>query len=294
MCVHLEFWMTSWEKKRREKREGGDLVPRTQTKQGQATQAFSLGHPSHTQTSSEQETARENMRSEAQTDATAASGGLRRQEPTPSTSADEGSVDSDDGAGGMDMSIAAAKELPSLVIVRGPSGAGKSTVSQNLCTLLRARFQKKVALIESDLVQHKMLVNMDRKATAAVMMAMARASWTDADCDIVVVEGVLNVKRPDYLHMLEELVELAPTKSRPPSIFYLDVPLEETFKRHAGRPKHGEFTTDDMRDWWSAASPWGHDLEIVVDQTSGESSKEERTRLWSTCSLSCSAKRPRK
>jgi adenylate kinase family enzyme len=191
-------------------------------------------------------------------------------EPTPSTSA--GEVSADGGTGGMDMSIAAAKELPSLVIVRGPSGAGKSTISQNLCTLLRSRFQKKVALIESDLVQHKMLVNMDRKATAAVMMAMARASWTDANCDVVVVEGVLNVKRPDYLHMLEELVELAPTKGgRQPSIFYLDVPLEETFKRHAGRPKCDEFTTDDMRDWWSAASPWGHDLEIVVDQTSDDS-----------------------
>jgi hypothetical protein len=50
--------------------------------------------------------------------------------------------------------------------------------------------------------------------------------------------------------------------------YYLNVSIEETFRRHALRPQASEFTTDAMRDWYRPQDLLGSVQERVVPQTS--------------------------
>jgi hypothetical protein len=79
----------------------------------------------------------------------------------------------------------------------------------------------------------------------------------------VVLEGILAADR--YGEMLEVLRGDHPASSH---WFYLDIPFEETERRHQTRPQRDDFTAAQMAEWYQARDllPGGH--EIVIDQTS--------------------------
>jgi hypothetical protein len=54
-------------------------------------------------------------------------------------------------------------------------------------------------------------------------------------------------------------------------IYYLDVGLEETIRRHAGKPIAGVVTDDDLRSWYRERDL----LDVPGEQVLGESMSED-------------------
>jgi hypothetical protein len=50
-------------------------------------------------------------------------------------------------------------------------------------------------------------------------------------------------------------------------LYYLDVSLEETLRRHATRPQATEFSADDMRCWYQQADLLGFEGEHVIPES---------------------------
>ena len=78
----------------------------------------------------------------------------------------------------------------------------------------------------------------------------------------VVLEGILVAAR--YGDMIKELVRDHPGESH---LFYLDVPLEDTLRRHVQWRQASGFTTDDMRAWYLPDDRLGIDGEHVIGPT---------------------------
>ncbi|KFB04665.1 hypothetical protein ALLO2DRAFT_02595 [Frankia sp. Allo2] len=77
------------------------------------------------------------------------------------------------------------------------------------------------------------------------------------------LEGILTAAR--YASMIEGLLGAHQGRS---FVFYLDVSLEETLRRHATRPQAAEFTSEDMRGWYLPRDLLGVDGEQVVPEHS--------------------------
>ncbi|MGW5689334.1 hypothetical protein [Nonomuraea sp. NPDC003754] len=62
------------------------------------------------------------------------------------------------------------------------------------------------------------------------------------------MEGILTASR--YAGMLDELRREHPGVS---AFFYMDVPWEETLRRHDSRPQRSASTPEQMREWYSTS-----------------------------------------
>lgn len=78
-----------------------------------------------------------------------------------------------------------------------------------------------------------------------------------------VLEGILSADR--YAGMIRALCR---THRGTTSLFYLDVSLEETLRRHATRPQAAEFTPEDMRGWYAERDLLGFGDEHVIGEAS--------------------------
>jgi len=79
----------------------------------------------------------------------------------------------------------------------------------------------------------------------------------------VILEGIFSGAR--YGPMLRRLA----ADHRGHTMFvYVDVPFEETVRRHATRAQAREFTPDDMRGWYDASGPLGIPGEHIIAATS--------------------------
>ena len=87
----------------------------------------------------------------------------------------------------------------------------------------------------------------------------------------VILEGILISDH--YGSMLRQLVNSHPVRS---NVFYLDVPLEETLRRHEERPLRAAVEPDKLRDWYVPSDLLGIPGEVVVD---GTADLEETLRL---------------
>jgi len=126
-----------------------------------------------------------------------------------------------------------------LIVLRGNAGSGKSTVAARL----RLDATKPTALIEQDYYRHQLLTPWDERASAVrgeLMIQDARLLLGRGY--VVIIEGVLPSK------WFKEIYEaIAATES---FVYYLDIPFEETARRHAGRSKAGDFGEEMLRKWW--------------------------------------------
>jgi hypothetical protein len=122
--------------------------------------------------------------------------------------------------------------VPALVILRGNSASGKSTVARRV-------------QVEAD---------------GARIAVIGRTT---------IVEGIY--KRFRYGEMFDRLRALAAARDLPVLIYYLDVGLEETIRRHAGKPIAGVVTDDDLRSWYRERDL----LDVPGEQVLGESMSED-------------------
>lgn len=146
-----------------------------------------------------------------------------------------------------------------LIVVRGNSGAGKSTIAREL----REAYGSGVAWVSQDLIRRTILKEKDRPGGANIGLIDQVARYSLDIGYHVVVEGILYADR--YETMLARLARDHVGVSR---FYYLDVCLDETFRRHATRPLAAEVTADQMRDWYRPRDLLSGICECVIPETS--------------------------
>ncbi len=144
-----------------------------------------------------------------------------------------------------------------LVVIRGNSGAGKSSVAR----ALRARAGRGVALVEQDYLRRVVLKEPDDPGGFAPMLIDQTVRFCLDRGVHVVLEGILAAAR--HAVMLAELLRAHQGRS---FVFYLDVSLDETLRRHATRPQAAEFSGEDMRGWYLPCDLLGVDGEQVIPE----------------------------
>lgn len=152
------------------------------------------------------------------------------------------------------------------VLLRGNSGSGKSTVAR----LLQRRLGRGTLMIPQDMVRREMLYARDGAGTPTVALMIELARWGAANCESVIVEGILDAEV--YAPLFDALRETFD----PLLAFYYDLPFEETLRRHATKPNHADFGEADMRRWWKERdlAP-GLSEEILTADVSAEAAVEQ-------------------
>jgi predicted kinase len=128
-----------------------------------------------------------------------------------------------------------------LIVLCGNSGSGKSTIA----TALREAYGRGVAWVSQDLIRRIILKEKDRPGGANIGL-IDQITRYSLHCGYhVVLDGIFYADH--YEPMLAALDRDHLGLSR---FYYLDVSMEETFRRHAARPQAADFSTDDIRDWY--------------------------------------------
>jgi hypothetical protein len=125
-------------------------------------------------------------------------------------------------------------EQTTLIVLRGSSGSGKSTVA----SAIRDAYGRGLAWVPQDLIRRVILREKDRPGGVNIGLIDHVARYTLDHGYHVVLDGIFHADR--YEPMLARLGRdhLGVTR-----FYYLDVSLEETFRRHTTRPQAAEFTT---------------------------------------------------
>lgn len=147
------------------------------------------------------------------------------------------------------------------MVIRGNSGSGKTAVAR----AVRAAYGRGAALIEQDYLRRVILREHDETASTGIapeFIAQA-AGFAVANGYHVILEGILHSGR--YGDALRRLITV---HSGPSYVYYLDVSLAETLRRHAGRAQAAEFGPEFLRDWYVHRDLLGTPGEVIVDESS--------------------------
>jgi predicted kinase len=128
-----------------------------------------------------------------------------------------------------------------LIVIRGNCGSGKSSVAQGL----RDAYGHGLAVVGQDVIRRTILREKDRPGGVSVGLIDVAARYSLEHGFHVVVEGILYADR--YEEMLAALRRDYPVTS---FFFYLDVPLDETLRRHASRAMAAEVPPQSLREWY--------------------------------------------
>ena len=132
-------------------------------------------------------------------------------------------------------------EPPRLIVLRGNSGSGKSSVAAEV----RARYGRGIALVGQDYLRRVVLRERDIPGGANIGLIDSVARYALGHGFHVIIDGILDSRR--YAGMLEALRR---DHSGASFWYYLDVPFEETMRRHATRPQAAEFGRAEMQRWY--------------------------------------------
>ena len=120
---------------------------------------------------------------------------------------------------------------PRLIVIRGNSGSGKSSIVEGI----RTAYGRGIAYIEQDYVRRIIFQELDEPDGANIELIGQMARHALARGFHTVVEGILPTVR--YGGMLAELA-----RDHGGHFYYLDIPFEETVRRHAMRDKASALT----------------------------------------------------
>jgi len=129
-----------------------------------------------------------------------------------------------------------------LIILRGNSGSGKTTTGK----ALQRKFGHGTMLISQDVVRREMLFVKDGPNPEASQLLLELALYGKSNCNIVILEGILNSKW--YKDLFENLLDEFNNQI---FAYYFDIPFEETLNRHQQKPNAHEFGEKELREWWS-------------------------------------------
>ncbi len=129
-----------------------------------------------------------------------------------------------------------------LIILRGNSGSGKSSVAKQL----REVSSRKIAYVEQDNIRRTILKEKETDDGANIALIAQIVEFALAREYDVILEGILSFRR--YGGMLTKLLGQCPEHY----VYYFDVSLEETLRRHATKPPHirSGFGEKEMTEWY--------------------------------------------
>ncbi|WP_433789859.1 AAA family ATPase [Actinoplanes sp. CA-252034] len=161
-------------------------------------------------------------------------------------------------------------EHPTLIVLRGNSGSGKTTTAREV----RRRYGRGCALIEQDHLRRVMLREHgglgDEALAPGFIAATTRAALESGYH--VILEGILHTG--EHGPLLRSLIERHPG---PTACFYMDIPFEETVRRHHGRKDKISVTEEMMQTWYAKRDLLGTPGEHVI--SAAETFEQTVTRI---------------
>lgn len=152
-----------------------------------------------------------------------------------------------------------------LIILRGDAASGKTTTA----TALRSELGERVALISQDHFRRELLHGADRlqrSRDASILITGTARQALELGYDVI-LDGIFNLR--DYSDAFERLHR----EHRGTTLIYqFDVGLDETIRRHAGRPLASEFGEDEIRRWhdgWQPL-PWFDERRVGPETTTDQ------------------------
>ena len=141
-----------------------------------------------------------------------------------------------------------------LIILRGLSGSGKSSIAREL----QKRSKQNTIIVEQDYFRNTLLQEKgDARKASAEMLEQTVLIGLKHGYNVV-LEGILNIKH--YKELFDKIFSAHPQNN---FIYFLDVDIDETIKRHKARTKSAEFDENEMRSWAASATPAGYEFEII-------------------------------
>jgi len=130
--------------------------------------------------------------------------------------------------------------MSKLIIIRGNSGSGKSTIAKHL----RRELGYGTMLIPQDTVRRDILRVQDVPDNPSIQLNKDIALYGHSIHYNVIIEGILIRER--YGKMLHELIEIFDETY----IYYFNISLSETLRRHQTKINSHEFGEKEMREWY--------------------------------------------
>ncbi len=158
---------------------------------------------------------------------------------------------------------------PHLIVLRGNSASGKSTVA----TELQRRLGRGTANIGQDHFRRVVLREHDTPGADSIGLIAQTIRYCTRVGYNVIAEGIFLAE-----HYRDMLSEILAEHRGPTHVFYLDVSLEETLRRHRTRPLGTEFSVGKLRDWYVPGDTLDVPGEIVLDGTTDLESTVELIR----------------
>jgi predicted kinase len=146
-----------------------------------------------------------------------------------------------------------------LVVLRGNSGSGKTTTAQEV----RRRVGRGVAWIEQDYLRRILLREHDRPDAPNTGLIGQTARYALDHGYHVIVEGILY--SPTYGAMLRQLIADHAGRT---GVYYFQLPLDETLRRHSTRPLAKVVTPEQVRGWYQPCDLLDVPGEQVIDMFS--------------------------
>jgi adenylate kinase family enzyme len=152
------------------------------------------------------------------------------------------------------------KYLNKLIVLRGNSGSGKSTIAKEIRE--KSGKPNKIALVEQDYLRRIVLKEKEKEGTNNIGLIKAVTEYALTHGYDVILEGIFYSGR--YSSMIKRLLNKTPNHY----VYYLDVSLEETIKRHSTKSNSHEFGEKELRDWYKEKDVLGVSGEIIVEESS--------------------------
>ena len=150
-------------------------------------------------------------------------------------------------------------DLPRLIVIRGNSASGKSAVA----AAIRDRYGRGVAIVGQDNLRRVVLREHDVPGGANIGLIDLTARYALSHGYHTVVEGIMNVGR--YGAMLTALIGDHPGRA---FAYYLDVPFDETLRRHATKTGTLNYGAAEMRQWYRELDLLPGGIEQVIPSES--------------------------
>ena len=168
-----------------------------------------------------------------------------------------------------------------LIVLRGNSASGKSTVAARI----RALHGRGIAIVGQDNLRRIVLRERDIPGGANIALIEQVAQFALDSGYHTIVEGILYSAH--YGPMLQRLADSHPASSH---WYYLDVPFEETLRRHAGKPQAAEYGEAEMSRWYREKDLLPGGIEAIIP---ADSSLENTVqRIMRDTELARTAARP--
>lgn len=147
-----------------------------------------------------------------------------------------------------------------LIIIRGNSGSGKSTIAQKL----RPKLGEKTMFLQQDVLRHDIFKVSDKAGNPVIGLIDNLVHYGHEQGYDVLLEGILTNNK--YGEMLKKVVPLFDQTY----VYYLDIPFNETIRRHSQRNKQHDFGEQEMRTWWREKDYLGVEGEQIINETWSE------------------------